>query len=88
ILPVGLNKGMAVKRLKERISFDCVICGGDSELDLSMLQMADIAIIPRTLRLQHENIHILPVENYACELLKIVRRYRHLCRVTKHAQLS
>jgi phosphoserine phosphatase len=41
VLPKMLTKGNAVNRLQERIKSDYTICAGDSELDLSMLSIAD-----------------------------------------------
>ncbi|MDR0653935.1 MAG: HAD hydrolase family protein [Synergistaceae bacterium] len=71
ILPAGLDKGVAVKRLKERISSDYVICAGDSELDLPMLEMADMAIVPETLGLRRERMNVLPPQTFTSELLRI-----------------
>ena len=45
--PPSLTKGAALKRLRQRISSDTVIAAGDSPIDLSMLQEADIAILPQ-----------------------------------------
>ncbi len=46
ILPKGLNKGDALKRLKKRLSPETTIAAGDSEFDIPMLCAADIALIP------------------------------------------
>ena len=50
LLPPGIDKACAVRRLRER--FDCgdLICAGDSEMDLPMLRLADCAILPEALR--------------------------------------
>ena len=46
----GLHrKADAVERLRRR-SFGGLICAGDSEMDLPMLEMADAALLPRSLR--------------------------------------
>ncbi len=47
ILPKNLTKGNALDRLKNLLEIDYTICSGDSDFDISMLQKADIAIIPK-----------------------------------------
>lgn len=49
IFPSALNKGVALRRLKERVFADKVICAGDSVLDITMLELSDIAIAPTSL---------------------------------------
>ena len=44
--PEQINKGHAVLKLKEKLGSDLVVAAGDSVLDLSMLNIADIAIVP------------------------------------------
>lgn len=46
ILPKGLNKGNALRRLKKRLSPETTIAAGDSEFDIPMLLLADIALVP------------------------------------------
>ncbi|MDD5937103.1 MAG: HAD hydrolase family protein [Clostridiales bacterium] len=46
VTPKMLTKGNAVLRLKEKLKSEKVIAAGDSEFDLSMLQVADIAFAP------------------------------------------
>ncbi|MDR0273341.1 MAG: HAD hydrolase family protein, partial [Clostridiales bacterium] len=46
ILPRWLNKGIAVTRLKKRLGAEKIISAGDSELDIPMLEIADIAVHP------------------------------------------
>jgi HAD superfamily hydrolase (TIGR01484 family) len=46
IVPRLLTKGVAVKRLKDRLEKKYMICAGDSEFDVSMLKAADLAIVP------------------------------------------
>ena len=50
VVPKKLNKGMAVRRLRERLCADKVIAAGDSEFDIPMLREADIALLPKELR--------------------------------------
>ena len=72
IFPRFLDKGTAVKRLMERIPnmpVQTLICAGDSELDLSMLEFADISIAPQTLGLKRG--HVLPDETFTSEMIKI-----------------
>lgn len=48
ILPKILNKGTALKRIKEKFN-DTIICSGDSDFDIPMLELADISIVPSTI---------------------------------------
>ena len=50
VVPKQLSKGKAVQRFKEFIGADTVISAGDSEFDVSMLNVSDIAIAPEQLR--------------------------------------
>ena len=47
--PPGINKGHALERLKDLMLPDTVFCAGDSLMDVSMLQKADYAFLPKTL---------------------------------------
>lgn len=47
--PPSLSKGMALKRLRQLLLPDTVIAAGDSPIDLSMLQEADIAFLPQSI---------------------------------------
>lgn len=47
VLPNHLSKGTALKRLAERLHCPRTAAAGDSYFDLSMLEAADIAIIPQ-----------------------------------------
>lgn len=71
ILPLRLDKGAAVKRLKKFLQIQSVICAGDSELDIPMLEIADDAIFPQTLKLRRENSHILDDESFTSEILNV-----------------
>ena len=46
-VPKLLNKGEAVRRLRERLCAGSVIAAGDSEFDVSMLNAADTAFVPK-----------------------------------------
>lgn len=48
-LPKSLNKGAALRRLRERIKPEQVAAAGDSEFDLPMLAEADVGIAPQQL---------------------------------------
>lgn len=50
VIPKKLDKGTAVNRLRKRISANYVIAAGDSEIDVSMLQKADLAFAPKKLK--------------------------------------
>lgn len=45
-LPPEINKGAAVRRLRQRWPEAVLVAAGDSELDLSMLEEADLALLP------------------------------------------
>lgn len=49
LLPPPVNKGEALRRLRERFRPSRVLCAGDSGLDLPMLREADLAILPPAL---------------------------------------
>lgn len=49
LFPPELNKGAALKRLTKKFSPDQIICAGDSEIDLPMLEFADIAFAHKNL---------------------------------------
>jgi hydroxymethylpyrimidine pyrophosphatase-like HAD family hydrolase len=73
ILPAGLDKGTAVERLRERISSGCVVCAGDSELDLPMLEIADMAVVPETLTPRREHMCVLPSRTFTSGMLGVIR---------------
>lgn len=45
-VPVALNKGIAVQRLRKRLHAGFVAAAGDSEFDVSLLAAADLAMAP------------------------------------------
>lgn len=45
-VPKMLNKGTAVRRMKERLGAEHVFAAGDSEFDIPMLEQADAAVMP------------------------------------------
>ena len=49
LFPPSISKGMAIDRLRRRFLPDTIIAAGDSPMDLSMLEKADIAILPKNL---------------------------------------
>lgn len=58
-IPNDCTKGKALAKIKN----DCfVIAAGDSRLDLSMLNVADVAIIPKSLKplIKNKNIKVCP----------------------------
>lgn len=46
VVPRNLNKGMAVKRFRERVGAGFLVAAGDSAFDVSMLCQADRALAP------------------------------------------
>ncbi|MBQ2283648.1 MAG: HAD hydrolase family protein [Agathobacter sp.] len=70
VVPKVLNKGLAAKRLKEKLSGDLVIAAGDSEFDISMLDFADHAIMPEALDADiknKESVTVIPKERLFSE---------------------
>ena len=49
LFPPALNKGNALLKLKKIFSPDKIFCAGDSEIDISMLKVADMAFAPKNL---------------------------------------
>lgn len=47
--PAGLNKGLAIADIRTRFPDARIVCIGDSENDISMLELADLAIFPAML---------------------------------------
>ena len=72
MLPIGLDKGVAVSRLKERLQIEGVICAGDSELDAPMLEAADIAVAPKSLRIRSKRAVFLDDEVFSRNALSAV----------------
>lgn len=46
VVPAGLTKGRAVERFQKRFLSGKIFAAGDSEFDISMLQAADMALVP------------------------------------------
>jgi hydroxymethylpyrimidine pyrophosphatase-like HAD family hydrolase len=46
IIPQGISKGSALAFFLNDINYDVLIVAGDNEADISMLNLADIAIVP------------------------------------------
>nr|WP_317412070.1 HAD hydrolase family protein [uncultured Solibaculum sp.] len=49
VIPTALNKGEAIRRLKEKFQVDFVASAGDSLFDIPLLQQADLAFYPSNL---------------------------------------
>lgn len=69
LFPPRLNKGEALKLLIKKFSPDKVIAAGDSEIDLPMLEVADVAFAPTKLR-GGNFITCSDAPNFAEELLE------------------
>jgi predicted mannosyl-3-phosphoglycerate phosphatase (HAD superfamily) len=72
VFPKSLTKGIAIKRLRERLQPDAVISAGDSMLDVPMLTAADIAIAPASLEFQRANKFSLPDEDFVGQVPQYV----------------
>lgn len=59
--PPPLNKGEALRRLRERFRPDRTICAGDSVIDVPMLLAADVAILPDAGLLPEKSSAVLKV---------------------------
>lgn len=59
--PPEISKGNAVKKLKNMLEHSLLICAGDSPIDASMLQEADIAVVP----------HFYDVSTLSCKDIRI-----------------
>lgn len=46
-LPSQINKGRAAEKIKQMIDPDITVSAGDSEMDIPMLNTADVAIVPK-----------------------------------------
>lgn len=61
--PPPADKGKAVKKFAEKYNFDFIISAGDSSIDYSMLEIADIALLPNQQAagfINNPNIKICP----------------------------
>ena len=81
VMPKQLKKGTAMERLKNRINEKFVICAGDSFLDISMLEIADIAISPKNIELKNKNHQILCEECFSTEMLRIAAKSIEECKI-------
>ena len=74
IIPRNLNKSGAVNRLRKKLDKNYIICSGDSALDISMLEIADIAFHPETLIMQNRNQNriMLSEKSFTLDMLKNV----------------
>lgn len=61
-IPSNFTKGNTLSKIKDRNNFDLVIAAGDSELDIDMLEVADIALAPASLAplVNNRNIIVCP----------------------------
>ena len=46
VLPTLLSKGKAIERLKKYLKAEFIIAAGDSEFDISMVEAADVGLVP------------------------------------------
>ena len=46
VVPTNLSKGMAIKRLREKMHPQYIIAAGDSEFDVTMVEEADFGLVP------------------------------------------
>jgi len=81
VIPKNLDKSVAVMRLKKHFGVDFVISAGDSELDIGMLGVADIAYVPIGLvgAFQQSTIGFpiksIRADDFAFEFLSCVRDF-------------
>lgn len=46
VLPTSLRKGKAIERLRKYLKAEFIIAAGDSEFDISMVEAADVGLVP------------------------------------------
>ena len=46
VLPTSLSKGKAIERLRKYLKAKFIIAAGDSEFDISMVEAADVGLVP------------------------------------------
>ena len=46
VLPTSLSKGKAIERLRKYLKVEFIIAAGDSEFDISMVEAADVGLVP------------------------------------------
>ncbi len=65
IFPDILSKGTAIRRLREYSGFRKIVCAGDSEFDISMLDEADFAYCPDSIadKVKNRNMRSFDVSN-------------------------
>ncbi len=61
--PGAMNKGAAVGRFKKRFPTGPVVAAGDSEFDIPMLNMSDLAITKRSLAKSVKNPNTVPIDD-------------------------
>lgn len=59
--PTEISKGNAVKKIKNLLEPSLLVCAGDSPIDASMLELADIAVVP----------HFFDVSTLSCKDIRI-----------------
>lgn len=65
VLPQFLTKGAAVQYIKAEQTYDWHVAAGDSQLDLSMLHVADTRLIPSHAELAHMlHMHQMPITDF------------------------
>lgn len=63
VVPTKLSKGIAIKRLREKMKPQCIIAAGDSEFDLTMVEEADYGLVPEGFKeLYQPQKHVIEME--------------------------
>lgn len=79
VVPKKLNKGNAVRRLKEYLGADEIIAAGDSEFDVSMLKTCSFGLAPADMRMnfdKNDRVQFVPEDTFFGEELLIrIRKY-------------
>lgn len=61
--PPQIDKGISVQKLKKLLNGEFLICAGDSRIDVSMLEISDLALVPTqnmASYLKNPNVRICP----------------------------
>ena len=72
LFPPNLSKGTAVLKLKKIFEPAKILAAGDSSIDVSMLNFADVAFAHINLKLKHKNLFEFDSPNFLETVLKFV----------------
>lgn len=91
-IPYGIDKGSAVTRFGSRQGYDSIICAGDSEMDIPMLQIGQVSFVPNNFRIDAVmplNTHVCSGDAFALEALSWIERIAEdgFSKIDKHLNM-